>query len=147
MDTLNNRIQRRNDMKLIKSKLENQLCALNEAEEVMKSMGFSYGGNWDYDHGYFDYKMDDEIGYTFLRIPFKAVDGELDKKDTVIQLGEPFLLAHKYQIGLDDNAETGNLSGSLNQFSEPQDPDATIDKKWIGIGKELVQKVETALLK
>jgi hypothetical protein len=134
-------------MKLIKSKLENQLCALNEAEEVMKSMGFSYGGNWDYDHGYFDYKIDDEIGYTFLRIPFKAVEGELDKKDTVIQLGEPFLLAHKYQIGLDDNAEAGNLSGSLNQFSEPQDPDAAIDKKWIGIGKELVQKVETALLK
>lgn len=133
-------------MKPIKSRLENELCALNEAEEVMKGLGFSYGGNWDYDHGYFDYKLDDEVGYTFLRVPFKAVDGELDKKDTVIQLGEPFLLAHKYQIGLDDNAETGNISGSFNQFSEPQDPDASIDKKWISIGEDLVKKIEIALL-
>ncbi|MBY6035030.1 YugN-like family protein [Fictibacillus nanhaiensis] len=134
-------------MKAIKSKLENELIALNEAEDVLKSMGFSYGGNWDYDHGYFDYKLDDEVGYTFLRVPFEAVEGELDKKDTVIKFGEPFLLAHKYQVGLDDYASTGNLSGSVNQFSEPQDPDASVDKKWINIGKELVNKVEHALLK
>jgi hypothetical protein len=134
-------------MKPIKSRLENEMIALNEAEDVLKSMGFSYGGNWDYDHGYFDYKLDDEEGYTFLRIPFKAVEGELDKRDTTVQMGEPFLLAHKYQVGLDDHAGAGNLSGSVNQFSEPQDPDATIDKKWIGIAKELVQKAEAQLLK
>lgn len=134
-------------MKSIKSKLENGFFALNEAEDVLKSMGFSYGGNWDYDHGYFDYKLDDEEGYTFLRIPFKAVEGELEKSETTIQIGVPFLLAHKYQIGLDDNAGAGNLSGSVNQFSEPQDPDATIDKKWIGIGKELLKKAEEQLLK
>ncbi|MCM3718731.1 YugN-like family protein [Fictibacillus phosphorivorans] len=134
-------------MKPIKSKLENEFIALNEAEDVLKKMGFSYGGNWDYDHGYFDYKLDDEVGYTFLRIPFIAVEGELDRRDTTIQMGEPFLLAHKYQIGLDDHAEAGNISGSVNQFAEPQDPDATIDKKWIGIAKELVQKVEAQLLK
>lgn len=134
-------------MKPIKSRLENEIFALNEAEDILKSMGFTYGGNWDYDHGYFDYKLDDEEGYTFLRIPFKAVEGELDKRETTVQMGEPFLLAHKYQIGLDDNASAGNISGSINQFSEPQDPDATIDKKWIGIAKELVQKAETQLLK
>jgi YugN-like family len=133
-------------MKPIKSRLENELCALNEAEVTLKDMGFSYGGNWEYDHGYFDYKFDDEKGYTFLRIPFKAIEGELDKKDTVIQLGQPFLLAHKYQIGLDDNGGTGSFSGSVNQFSEPQDPDASIDKQWIGLGQELIQRVESALL-
>ncbi|MDR7074268.1 YugN-like family protein [Fictibacillus barbaricus] len=134
-------------MKPIKSKIENEYIALNEAEDALKSLGFSYGGNWDYDHGYFDYKLDDEVGYTFLRIPFKAVEGELDKRNTVIQIGEPFLLAHKYQIGLDDNVGAGSVSGSFNQFSEPQDPDASIDKKWIDIAKEIVQKVEAELMK
>jgi hypothetical protein len=134
-------------MKPIKSKIENEYIALNEAEDALKSLGFSYGGNWDYDHGYFDYKLDDEVGYTFLRIPFKAVEGELDKRNTVIQIGEPFLLAHKYQVGLDDNVGAGSVSGSFNQFSEPQDPDASIDKKWIDIAKEVVQKVEAELMK
>lgn len=134
-------------MKPIKSKIENEYIALNEAEDALKNLGFSYGGNWDYDHGYFDYKLDDEVGYTFLRIPFKAVEGELDKRNTVIQIGEPFLLAHKYQIGLDDNVGAVSVTGSFNQFSEPQDPDATIDKKWIDIAKDLVKKVETELMK
>ncbi|WNB93006.1 YugN-like family protein [Bacillus sp. NEB1478] len=134
-------------MKPIKSKIENEYIALNEAEDALKSLGFSYGGNWDYDHGYFDYKLDDEVGYTFLRIPFKAAEGELDKRNTVIQIGEPFLLAHKYQIGLDDNVGAVSVTGSFNQFSEPQDPDATIDKKWIDIAKDLVKKVETELMK
>jgi hypothetical protein len=134
-------------MKPIKSKLENEVIPLNEAEDILKQMGFSYGGNWDYDHGFFDYKLDDEVGYTFLRIPFKAVEGELDTKYTMVMMGEPFLLAHKYQVGLDDHAGAGSLSGSMNQFSEPQDPDASIDKKWIPIAKELVKKAETELLK
>jgi hypothetical protein len=134
-------------MKPIKSKIENEYIALNEAEEALKGLGFSYGGNWEYDHGYFDYKLDDEVGYTFLRIPFKATEGELDKRETVIQLGEPFVLTHKYQIGLDDNVGAGSVSGSFNQFAEPQDPDATIDKKWLPIAADLVKKVEAALLK
>lgn len=133
-------------MKPLKSRLENEWIALNEAEEMLKSLGFTYGGGWEYDHGYFDYKLDDEVGYTFLRLPFHVVDGELEQKNTVVQFDQPFLLAHKYQVGLDDNAGAGNLSGSFNQFSEPQDPDASIDHKWVKIAKGLLLEAENKLL-
>jgi hypothetical protein len=47
---------------------------------------------------------------------------------------------------LDDNAGAGNLSGSFNQFSEPQDPDASIDHKWVKIAKGLLVEAENKLL-
>ncbi|MCK6258275.1 YugN-like family protein [Fictibacillus sp. WQ 8-8] len=130
----------------LQSKLENEVFAFNELEDKLKQLGYTIGGNWDYDHGYFDYKLDDEVGYTFVRVPFTAYEKEIGDQGAMVTLGEPFLLAHKYQIGLDDNVSVGNLSGSLNQFSEPQDPDASIDDKWIGIGKKLIEKTESQLL-
>ncbi|MDN4072408.1 YugN-like family protein [Fictibacillus terranigra] len=130
----------------LQSKLENEVFAFNELEDKLKQIGYTIGGNWDYDHGYFDYKLDDEVGYTFVRVPFTAYEKEIGDDGAMVTLGEPFLLAHKYQIGLDDNVSAGNLSGSLNQFSEPQDPDASIDEKWIGIGKKLIEKTESQLL-
>ncbi|MGG1574237.1 YugN-like family protein [Fictibacillus sp. NRS-1165] len=130
----------------LQSKLENEVFAFNELEDKLKQIGYTIGGNWDYDHGYFDYKLDDEVGYTFVRVPFTAYEKEIGDDGAMVTLGEPFLLAHKYQIGLDDNVSAGNLSGSLNQFSEPQNPDASIDEKWIGIGKKLIEKTESQLL-
>ena len=51
----------------IQSKLEGCTYALYKLEEVMKPLGYSIGGNWDYDKGCFDYKIDEEEGYQFLR--------------------------------------------------------------------------------
>ncbi|OAS87088.1 MULTISPECIES: YugN-like family protein [Metabacillus] len=130
----------------IPSKIDGQTVELYDLEQKLKPLGYSIGGNWEYDHGYFDYKIASEVGYQYLRVPFEATDGQLDSPNTMVQIGTPFLLSHKYQIGLDDHATIGNFSASINQFQEPQDKDATFPEKYIEIGKELVQELEGSLL-
>ncbi|MCA1032725.1 YugN-like family protein [Bacillus timonensis] len=132
----------------IPSRLEGQTFQLYKLEKVLKPLGYTIGGNWDYDHGSFDYKIDDEVGYQFLRLPFEAVDGQLDSQGTNVQFARPFLLSHKYQVGLDDHVQSDldMLSASFDQFSEPEDPDAEFPEKYIDLGKALLKEVETVLL-
>ncbi|MGP4078548.1 YugN-like family protein [Pseudalkalibacillus sp. R45] len=131
----------------IKSKLDGEQFELNELEYTLKSLGYDIGGGWDYDHGAFDYKLDDEQGYMYLRIPFQAIKGELDRNGCIVSVGNPYLLHHVYQRGLDDNVSAGNANATLNQFSEPQDPDGSIDEKWIEIGEKMVRDLEEQLLR
>ncbi|HZG74103.1 MAG TPA: YugN-like family protein [Chondromyces sp.] len=126
----------------LSSSVEGKQYRLYDLEQKLKPLGFDIGGNWDYDHGYFDYKIDDRVGYQFLRIPFSAIDGQLDTEGVTVELGRPFLLSHKYQEGLDDLVTTGAFSGSVNQFAEPVDKDASFPEKYIEEGKRLVSKVE-----
>jgi hypothetical protein len=129
----------------LSSKIEGQHYQLYKLEQLLKPLGYSIGGGWEYDHGYFDYKIDDEVGYQFLRIPFQSIDGQLDSRGATVQLGKPFLLSHKYQIGVDDHASAGAMSGSFNQFQEPQDPDASVSEEYVHTGKELVKELENVL--
>ena len=48
-------------------------------------------------------KIDQQDQYIFLRLPFKAVDGDLDQRGVSVELGQPFLLAHEYQSGIDND--------------------------------------------
>ncbi|AMX82482.1 hypothetical protein GS3922_01580 [Geobacillus subterraneus] len=130
----------------IPSRLEGKQFSLHQLEQTLKPLGYAIGGGWDYDHGYFDYKIADHLGYQFLRVPFQAVDGQLDSHGTTVELGRPFLLAHKYQRGIDDFADVGNAGAAFNQFAEPQDPDATVPEPYISVGKALVQELERRLL-
>lgn len=119
---------------------------LYKLEQILKPIGYSIGGNWDYDHGSFDYKIDDEEGYQFLRVPFKAIDGQLDSRNCTVELQTPFLLSHVYESGIDhDHSEIGNASAAFNQFQEPVDKDATFPEKDITKGKELVKELENVL--
>lgn len=52
----------------IPSAIDGQSFLLQELEQVMKPLGYVINGGWEYDHGYFDYKIDDTNGYLFLRI-------------------------------------------------------------------------------
>ncbi len=135
-------------MRPIPSKIEGITAPLYQLERQLKPLGYTIGGNWDYDHGYFDYKIDDEDGYQFLRIPFEAVDGQLDTEQVTVQLGRPFLLSHLYQDGVDDSVETDmdGLSASINQFQEPIEPDAKFPEKYVDLGKALVQELEAVIL-
>ncbi|WP_210365748.1 YugN-like family protein [Bacillus sp. REN3] len=130
----------------IPSELEGKHFELYKLEQLLKPLGYAIGGNWDYDHGAFDYKIDDETGYQFLRLPFEAIDGQLDSNGCTVKLQRPFLLSHKYQRGLDDHAFIGNAGASFNQFSEPVDKDASFPEKYIEVGKALVQEAEAAIL-
>jgi hypothetical protein len=130
----------------IPSNVEGKQFDLFKLEQKLKPIGYSIGGNWDYEHGAFDYKLNDEEGYQFLRLPFSAVDGQLDEKNCTVELGRPFLLSHLYEGGLDDHASTGVFSGSVNQFQEPIDKDASIPDKIKDNGKALVKELESILL-
>jgi hypothetical protein len=127
----------------IPSSVEGKQFDLYKLEQMLKPIGYSIGGSWDYDHGAFDYKIDDEVGYQFLRLPFSAIDGQLDARNCTVELGRPFLLSHKYQIGLDDHIGD---TGTLNQFSEPVDKDASFPEKYIETGKTLVKELESILI-
>lgn len=139
-------------MLALPSAVEGKQMKLKELEDKLKPLGYEIGGGWEYDHGYFDYKIDEEVGYTFLRLPFQAIDGELDQRGVTVQLGQPFLLNHKFQRGLDDNPDAFNglirmsYNSVVNQFTEPVDKDATIDSKFLPTAHSLIQELELTLL-
>nr|WP_263325035.1 YugN-like family protein [Neobacillus sp. Marseille-Q6967] len=130
----------------IESKVEGKQFDLYKLEQKLKPKGYSIGGNWDYDHGAFDYKINDEGGYQFLRVPFTAIDGQLDSRNCTVELGRPFLLSHIFEMGLDEQADAGALSGTLHQFAEPIDKDASVPEQFLSVGKRLVEELEATLL-
>ena len=132
----------------VPSKVEGKQFDLFELEQKLKPIGYTIGGNWDYDHGAFDYKINgsEDEGYQFIRLPFQAVDGQLDDNNCTVKLGRPFLLSHVFEAELDDEASTGTFSGTFNQFQEPVDKDASVPQQFIEEGKALAQELEMLLL-
>ncbi|PFR29363.1 hypothetical protein COK19_05725 [Bacillus cereus] len=134
------------DLIPIQTNLEGYTYALFKLEETLKPLGYSIGGNWDYDKGCFDYKIDEEDGYQFLRLPFTAIDGALDIPGVVVRLDTPYILSHVYQDELDNQVNTLAGTSGLDQFAEPKDADGTIKQKYIDIGKALVKELESRLI-
>ncbi|MBV7321777.1 YugN-like family protein [Bacillus halotolerans] len=130
----------------IPSAIDGQPFLLQELEQVMKPLGYVINGGWEYDHGYFDYKIDDRDGYLFLRIPVNAIQGSLDERGAAVRIGTPFMLRQVFQPGLDDHAEGGPFQSLFNQFSEPERRDAEIDPAYLDIGASLVKELEDVLL-
>ncbi|MFH0347746.1 YugN-like family protein [Bacillus vallismortis] len=130
----------------IPSAIDGQSFLLQELEQVMKPLGYGINGGWEYDHGYFDYKIDDQDGYLFLRIPVHAVRGSLDQRGAAVRIGTPFMLRQVFQADLDDYAEGGPFQSLFNQFSEPERRDAEIDPAYLDIGASLVKELEDVLL-
>lgn len=134
-------------MRSIDSGIEHHLASLHELELKLKPSGFVISSNWDYDQGSFDLKLANGGGtYYFLRIPFYAVRGELDTPGVHVRVGQPFMLGHKYEAGLDDSISSGAVQGAFNQFQTPVDPDADIPDDYVQMGKQHIQEVERLLL-
>lgn len=127
----------------IESSVTGQQFQLQYLEERLKPLGYVIGGNWDYDKGSFDYKMSDEGEYLYLRVPFIATKGALDVRGAEVELQQPYLLAHQYESGIDQDAES---AGMLNQFQEPEDPDAEFPSEWKDTGIQLVRQLEQTIL-
>lgn len=131
----------------IRSKIEGHTYTLHKLEQTLKPLGYVIGGNWEYEKGCFDYKIDEEEGYQFLRLPFTAVEGELDVPGVVVRLDTPYILSHVYQNELDDQTNTMAVGlTSIDQFAEPKDADGRVKDKYAEIGKDLVRKLEEHLL-
>ncbi|MCP3028290.1 YugN family protein [Halobacillus sp. A5] len=131
----------------IESELTNKFYVYHEMEEALEPLGFKMADNWDYDHGYFDYKIDNHNGYLFLRIPIEVMGGYLDSPDeaNMVKIKAPFLLYHQFQDGLDDHVREGNIRASFDQFQEPKDRDAEFPKEYIEAGRKALKDAEQAL--
>ncbi|HEX6922387.1 MAG TPA: YugN-like family protein [Bacillales bacterium] len=130
----------------LESRMEGTEHKLIDLEDALKPLGYSVGGNWDYDHGCFDYKVNENDGYLFLRIPFEATEGALDYEGAEVKIGAPYLLNHKYEGGLDQEVGKGTLSGFTNQFQEPVDKDDRIPERYAEEGQQLIKEADEAVL-
>ncbi|WP_078392095.1 YugN-like family protein [Shouchella patagoniensis] len=133
----------------LESTIEGLTIKAKELEALLEPIGYSLGGNWDYDHGYYDYKLSEEDGYTFLRVPFKAIEGEVGSVSAIFQLGTPYLLHHVYQAENDESQISGFIpaaaDGLINQFQKPVNKDAEVDSKYRMVAKNLLQELEHTL--
>jgi len=133
----------------LSSKLENVEEAFVNVHEYLGDHNFSLGGNWDYDHGYFDRNLDEERK-VWLRLPFhvthSTMEGESDQSDAVIKFGQPFVLKHLYNEGLDNMAEAKVVGALVDQFQKPVDPDADVEPSWVAQAEDVLRKVEEGLL-
>lgn len=134
----------------LQSAIDGKTFKFESLEELLKPLGYSVGSNWEYDHGYFDYTIDQDNGYTFLRIPFHTEYGELGQSGTTVIVDTPFILSHRYQEDLDDYTSSGSVpvqvSSLVNQFSEPVKKDGEIDHTYLPIAENLMKEVEAVLL-
>ncbi|WP_028551158.1 YugN-like family protein [Paenibacillus sp. UNC451MF] len=127
------------------SALVNREEAYDQIRDYLHDHQFTLGGNWDYDHGYFDRAIDNE-NKVWLRIPFGvthgALDGDTNSTDAIIRIGSPFVLKHLYNEGLDKEAQVNTYGALVDQFQEPVDKDAPVDDEWVSKAKSILREVE-----
>jgi hypothetical protein len=133
-------------MYAILSSLTSQVQEYVIVKNALSEHGFALGGNWSYDHGSFDCALD-EANKVWLRLPFDVTNGNLDSEsqenDTKIRFGQPFVLKHVYNEGLDREAQPRALGAMMDQFSDPVDPDDEIESHWIDRAREKLNTVES----
>jgi len=127
------------------SRLVSQEREFAPVRSALSARGFSLGGGWDYDRGSFDCALD-EARKVFLRLPFEVASGRLDSEaednQARIRFGQPYVLKHVYNEGLDPEAKMRIAGGLVDQFSDPADPDAPIEAEWIAKAEAKLREVE-----
>jgi hypothetical protein len=132
----------------LQSSLENTEKKYVEFRTAVEPIGYTLGGNWDYEHGCFD-KALDSANKVWLRLPFEVAagnfDGDQQDSDCVIKLGEPFILKHLYQEGLDEEANIHTYGSFIDQFQDPIESDAPVDPEWIDKAERALREAEDAV--
>lgn len=132
-------------MQSIPSPLTSQERDFAAVKRGLSDIGFALGGNWDYDRGSFDCALD-ESNKVWLRLPFDVTNGRLDSEsedaEATIRFGQPYVLKHLYNEGLDKEAQSGVFGALVNQFSDPVEADAEIESRWIDEAKSRLRRVE-----
>ncbi|MBW7474623.1 YugN-like family protein [Paenibacillus oenotherae] len=130
----------------LSSNLESREQEYVEVKNMLEEHQFALGGSWDYDHGSFDRSLD-EAHKVWLRLPFDVINGNVDSEttdnDAKIRFGQPFVLKHVYNDGLDPTADPSTVGGLMNQFQPPLDPDGEVEPRWVNKAKEVLHQVES----
>ncbi|GEL77913.1 YugN family protein [Tenuibacillus multivorans] len=134
-------------MKQLESGIDNQMFNFEDLENILKRLDFVVGGNWEYDHAFFDYEIEkDHEKYVFLRIPVTTEIGNLDEQDAHVRIGKPFVLSHRFESGTDQQGISANAGATFNQFASPEDPDSEVEPQYVDEAEQVLQNVERALL-
>ncbi|RTE06340.1 YugN family protein [Paenibacillus whitsoniae] len=132
-------------MRTVPSSIEHVKETFDSVRAQLSKFDFSLGGNWDYDHGYFDKSLD-EANKVWLRIPVQVItgriDGDSEATDALVEVGTPFVLNHVYNEGLDTSAEAETYGALVDQFQAPLDPDGHVEEKWVQAAKDVLKNVE-----
>ncbi|MBB6633747.1 YugN family protein [Cohnella thailandensis] len=127
------------------SRLTSQVQEFVLVQNALAEKGFALGGSWDYDSGSFDCALDED-NKVWLRLPFQVTNGHIDSEtednDAKIRFGEPYVLKHLYNEGLDSEAQPRTFGAAFDQFQDPVDSDAGIEPGWVDKAKERLKEVE-----
>lgn len=135
----------------LQSQLEQMEKSYPDVIGEFERHGFVLGGNWDYDHGYFDCALD-SANEVWLRVPFQVANGQLNGEsaeanlDTMISFGTPFVLKHIVERGIDEEGSSGVIRSLVDQFQDPVDPDASVEPHWVEKAKQHMQTLERAII-
>jgi YugN-like family. len=133
----------------LQSSLEHQEMSYPDADNALRGLGFTLGGNWDYTSGCFDCALNEEQT-SWLRLPFRVVSGTLDAeqkaRDTFIRFGTPYGLRHLPTKENDPEARLRITGALVDQFQDPADPDAPVDPLTEHLARERLRAAEEALL-
>jgi len=132
----------------LESRIENLRANYGELKSAFEQQGFTLGGGYEYDHGYFDKALDwenDQEHRAYLRVPVYSVEGNIEENDATVRLGKPFVLKHGFQTGPDDRVSTGVISGLIDQFAEPADKDDAVEPEWVERAKSALNELEQGL--
>lgn len=94
--------------------------------------------------GKFDMALCREAGETiYIRIPFNVLKGELDRPSAYIEFGQPYVIKHVVNTGLDWDESSLLTTTGFNQFQNPIDKDGNIiDKsRWEEAGEQHVHRI------
>jgi len=133
----------------VQSKLTGQEHDFHMLKSQLEPYGFALGGNWEYTGGSLDCCLDGEKQTVWLRIPFHVVVGQLDPdarpEGALVKIGEPYVLRHLYREGDDPTADMNVVSGLVNQFQLPKNPDAEVKDHYVREAEALLRKIEAKL--
>lgn len=135
-------------MQTLTSSLTGRQLEFDHLINQLNPLEFTLGGGWDYDQGSLDRYLD-EGHKVWLRIPFQVVSGTLDgdtlATDALVRIGDPYVLKHVYNEGMDETAPVNTFGALVNQFQTPVDKDAGIETMWIEQAVKWLHKAEAAL--
>ncbi|HZG56848.1 YugN family protein [Paenibacillus sp.] len=132
----------------LESELTNRELDFAELKDKLERQQFTLGGNWDYNQGCFDRRLDGEKQTVWLRIPFEVSHGQIDpdapQPGTRVVVGTPYVLRHLYNDGDDHDAHLYLLTATVNQFQAPVDPDASVSPEYVTKAKDVLRAVASS---
>ena len=137
-----------NHMLKLQTGIEGKKGYFGDVHKVFKDNGFTFYSNFEYDHGKFDTVLCREGGETiYIRIPFDVLQGKLDRRSAYIQFGQPYVIKHVGNLGLDWGESPLLTTTGFNQFQEPLDKAGKImDKsRWEEAGEQQVQRIVSSM--